>query len=81
MTRAVYIADVTVVASKKRIKRKIVNKQYPMTLNEDGTIPDDTLIRQLFKLVKSVINIHHFKEYSYTFTIDSYKFSSKIYRT
>jgi hypothetical protein len=81
MTRAVYIADVTVVASKKRIKRKIVSKQYPMTLNEDGTIPADTLNRQLFKLVKSVIDIDHFKEYSYTFTIDSYKFSSKIYGT
>ena len=52
-----------------------------MTLNEDGTIPADTLNRQLFKLVKSVIDIDHFKEYSYTFTIDSYKFSSKIYGT
>lgn len=76
-----YIADVTVVASKKRIKRTIVNKQYPMTLNEDGTIPADTLNRQLFKLVRSVIDIDQFKEYSYTFTIDSYKFSSKIYVT
>lgn len=81
MTRAVYIADVTVVASKKRIKRTIVSKLFPMTLNEDGTIPADTLNRQLFKLVKSVIDFNHFKDYTYTYNVNSFQFSSKIYGT
>jgi hypothetical protein len=79
--RAVYIADVTVVASKKRIKRTIHRELMPMTLNDDGTIPDDTLQRQLFKIVREVIDFAHFKDYTYTHKINSYKFSSKIYGT
>lgn len=78
---AVYITDITVVASKKRIKRTIRKELFPMTLNEDGTIPSDSLNRQLFKVVRDVIDFAHFKDYTYTHKINSYKFSSKIYGT
>lgn len=81
MNRALYIADILITAKRKRDIRYIRKNKQPVILNEDGTIPPDDLTRQLRMMVKDRIELKKFNEYTYTYKIDSYKFSSKLYET
>ena len=77
MNKALYITDIAITARRKREVLKIHKILHPVILTEDGRIPPDELDRQLRMLVKD--RIKKFDEWTYSYEVLRYVFSSKLY--
>lgn len=77
MSKALYIADIAITARAKRQVKKIHKLSHPVILDETGRIPRDEEKRQLMMLTRD--SIKKFDEWTYSYEVLRYKFSSKLY--
>ena len=78
MSKALYITDIVITARRKREVLKIHKILHPVILTEDGRIPPEDLNRQLRMMVKD--RVKKFDEWTYSYEVLRYVFSSKLYR-
>lgn len=77
MSKALYIADIAITARAKRQVKKIHRLSCPVILDDTGRIPKDEEKRQLMMLTKNFVK--KFDEWTYSYEVLRYKFSSKLY--